>query len=80
MRVGNPHDTDRMTGGSAAQRAARQAAAQAFAGSIGERAAQLVNTDAQVAGRITAAVAGVASTFPQPPAAAGQGCLWSSGT
>jgi hypothetical protein len=56
--------TDRMTGGSAAQRAARQAAAQTFAGDIGGRAAQLVSLDAQVAGRITAAVAGVRDSFP----------------
>jgi hypothetical protein len=61
--------TDRMTGGSAAQQAARQAAAQAFAGNIGQRAAQLVALDAQVAGNITAAVAGIGQTFPQIPAA-----------
>jgi hypothetical protein len=60
--------TDRMTGGSAAQRVARQAAAQAFAGDIGQRAAQLVALDAQVAGKVTAAVAGVGATFPQIPA------------
>jgi hypothetical protein len=59
--------TDRMTGGTAAQRAARQAAAQAFAGNIGERAAQLVSLDTQVAGKVTAAMAGVADTFPQTP-------------
>jgi hypothetical protein len=64
--------TDRMTGGSAAQRAVRQAAAQAFAGNIGERAAQLVSVDAQVAGKITAAVAGVGNTFPQTPPTNGQ--------
>jgi hypothetical protein len=64
--------TDRMSGGSAAQRVARQAAAQAFAGNIGGRAAQLVSLDAQVAGRITAAVAGVGSTFPQTPPTNGQ--------
>jgi hypothetical protein len=64
--------TDRMSGGSAAQRVARQAAAQAFAGNIGERAAQLVSVDAQVAGRITAAVAGVGNTFPQTPPTNGQ--------
>jgi hypothetical protein len=61
--------TDRTSGGSAAQRAVRQAAAQAFASNIGGRAAQLVSTDAQVAGRVTAAVAGVGSTFPQTPPA-----------
>src|ERR1700753_501811 len=55
---------DRMSGGSAAQRVARQAAAQTFAADIGGRAAQLVSVDAQVAGRITAAVAGVGATFP----------------
>ena len=38
--------TDRMSGGSAAQQVARQAAAQAFAGNISERAAQLVSVDA----------------------------------
>jgi hypothetical protein len=59
---------DRMTGGSAAQRVARQAAAQAFAGDIGQRTAQLVGLDAQVAGKVTAAVAGVGDTFPQIPA------------
>src|SRR5277367_468197 len=64
--------TDRTSGGSAAQRVARQAAAQTFAGNIGERAAQLVSLDAQVAGRITAAVAGVGATFPSTPSANGQ--------
>jgi len=64
--------TDRMSGGSAAQMVARQAAAQTFAGNIGERAAQLVSVDAQVAGRITAAVAGVGNTFPQTPPTNGQ--------
>jgi hypothetical protein len=64
--------TDRMSGGSAAQRVARQAAAQAFAGNIGGRAAQLVSLDAQVASRITAAVAGVGNTFPQTPPTNGQ--------
>jgi hypothetical protein len=64
--------TDRMSGGSAAQQVARQAAAQTFAGNIGGRAAQLVSVDAQVAGRITAAVAGVGNTFPQTPTTNGQ--------
>jgi hypothetical protein len=64
--------TDRTSGGSAAQRAARQAAAQAFAANIGGRAVQLVSTDAQVASRVTAAVAGVGSTFPQTPSTNGQ--------
>lgn len=57
--------TDRMTGGSVAQRAARQAAAQSFAGDLRQRAAQLVSLDQQVAGKITAAVAGIRDTFPQ---------------
>jgi hypothetical protein len=61
--------TDRMTGGSAAQRAARQAAAQAFAGDIRQRASQLVGLDQQIAGKIAAAVAGIRDTFPQKPAA-----------
>jgi hypothetical protein len=64
--------TDQMSGGSAAQRVARQAAVQAFTGNIGERAAQLVSVDAQVAGRITAAVAGVGNTFPQTPSTNGR--------
>src|SRR6201996_8314632 len=64
--------TDRMSGGSAAARAARQAAAQTFAGDIGERAAQLLSVDARVASRVTAAVAGVGNTFPQTPPTNGQ--------
>jgi hypothetical protein len=63
---------DRMAGRSAAQQAARQAAAHAFAANIGGRAAQLVSTDAEVANRVTAAVAGVGSTFPQTPPTNGQ--------
>ncbi|RFZ66049.1 hypothetical protein CKW46_04730 [Mycobacterium liflandii] len=62
--------TDRMTGGSAAQRAAQQAQAQAFAGDLRQRAAQLVGLDAQVATKVTAAVAGIGSSFPQIPAPA----------
>ncbi|GAB4989432.1 hypothetical protein MAHJHV58_18570 [Mycobacterium avium subsp. hominissuis] len=58
---------DRSTGGSAAQRAARQAQAQAFAGDIRRRAAELVALDQQVAGRVTAATAGIRDTFPQTP-------------
>jgi len=64
--------TDRMAGGSAAQMAARQAAAEAHAANIGGRAAQLVSVDAQVAGRVTAAVAGIGSTFPPAPPSKGQ--------
>jgi hypothetical protein len=57
--------TNRLTGGSPVQRAARQAQAQVFAGDIRQRAAQLVGLDQQVAGKITAAVAGIRHTFPQ---------------
>ncbi|WP_231120952.1 hypothetical protein [Mycobacterium colombiense] len=56
--------TDRI-GGTVGQRAARQAAGQALAGDIRQRAAQLVSLDQQVAGKITAAVAGIRETFPQ---------------
>jgi len=59
--------TDRSTSGSAAQRAARQAQAQTVAGDIRQRAAQLVALDEQVAGKVTAAVAGIRDTFPQNP-------------
>ncbi len=59
--------TDRMGGGSAAQRAARQAAAQAFAGEIRQSAAQLVGLDQQVASKLTAAVAGIRDIFRQNP-------------
>jgi hypothetical protein len=59
--------TDRSTGGSPAQRAARQARAQSFAGDIHQRAAQLVSLDQQVAGKITAAAAGIRDTFPHDP-------------
>lgn len=62
--------SDRGSGGSAAQRVARQAQAEAFAGGIRQRAAQLVGLDAQVASRVTAAVAGIGSSFPQVPAPA----------
>jgi hypothetical protein len=57
--------TDRLTGGSVAQRAARQAQARTFAADIRQRAAQLVALDQQVAGRVTAAMAGIRDTFPQ---------------
>lgn len=60
--------TDRMTDGSAAQRAARGVQAQAFAGDIRQRAAQLVGLDGQIAAKITSAVAGIGNTFPEIPA------------
>lgn len=59
---------DRSTGGSAARRAARQAQAQALAADIRGRAAQLLALDQEVAGKITAAVAGIRDTFPQDSA------------
>jgi hypothetical protein len=58
---------DRSTGGSVAQRAARQAMAEALAADIRQRAAQLVALDQQVAGKVTAAVTGIRDTFPQSP-------------
>jgi hypothetical protein len=64
--------TDRMADGSAAQMAARQAAAKAHAANIGGRAAQLIGVDARVASKVTAAVAGIGSTFPQTPSTNGQ--------
>ena len=58
-----------MVGGSTAQRAARQAQAQALASEIRQRAVQLVSLDQEVAGKICAAVAGIRDTFPRDPAA-----------
>ncbi|WP_245849365.1 hypothetical protein [Mycobacterium palustre] len=58
---------DRSTGGSAAERAARQAQAQALAADIRQRAAQLVALDQQVAGKVTAAVAGIGEAFRNTP-------------
>jgi hypothetical protein len=58
---------DRSPGGSVAQRAARQAQAQALAADIRQRAAQLIAVDQQVAGKVAAAVAGMRDTFPQSP-------------
>jgi hypothetical protein len=59
--------TDRSAGGSAAARLARQAEGQSFAADIRQRAGQLVALDEQVAGKVTAAVAGIRDTFPQSP-------------
>lgn len=58
---------DRSPRGSAAQRATRQAQAQAFAADIRQRAAQLLALDQQVARRVSAAIAGIRDTFPQRP-------------
>ncbi|MDP7702999.1 hypothetical protein [Mycobacterium sp. TY815] len=62
--------TDRSRSGSTAQRLARQAQAQAFAGEIRQRAAQLVRLDQHVADHITASVVGIRHTFPSMPARA----------
>ncbi|MEE6178536.1 hypothetical protein [Mycobacterium sp. 050134] len=64
--------TDRTISGSSAQGAARQAEARALAGNIRQRAAQLAGLDQQVAGNITAAVAGIRDTFPTDQTAGGQ--------
>ena len=58
---------DRSSGGSPAQRAARQAQAQTFAADIRQSATQLVGVDQQVADKVTAAVAGIRDTFPPNP-------------
>lgn len=59
--------TDRSTAGSIAQRAARQAQAETYAGDIRQRAAQVVALDQQVAGKVSAAMAGIRDTFPPEP-------------
>jgi hypothetical protein len=59
--------TDRSSGGSAVQRAARRAQAETIAGDIRQRATGLVGLDRQVAGKITQAVTGIRGTFPQEP-------------
>jgi hypothetical protein len=59
--------SDRSRGGLPVQRAARQAEAQAFAGDIHQHAAQLVALDQQVAGKVTAAIAGIRNNFPRKP-------------
>ncbi len=57
--------TERSAVTSAAQRAVRQAQAESLAANIHQQAALLVALDQQVAGRVTAAVAGIRDTFPQ---------------
>jgi hypothetical protein len=59
--------TDRSSGGSLAQRAARQAQAQTLADTIRQRAGQLVDLDQHVAAKITAAVTGISDAFPHDP-------------
>lgn len=57
---------DTRTSRTAAQQAARQAQAQVFAGDIRQRATQLLGIEHEVAAKITAATAGLASTtFPE---------------
>ncbi|MGV7275401.1 Tox-REase-5 domain-containing protein, partial [Mycobacterium kansasii] len=59
---------DSRTSRSAAEQAARQAQAQAFAADIRQRVAQLLGVEHDVAGKITAATAGIAATtFPETP-------------
>src|ERR1700722_15719208 len=67
----NPKDdlsvTDRLTGGSAATRAARQAEAQALAAQIRARAALLVASNQEVATKITAAAGNIGEfSFDEP--------------
>lgn len=59
--------TDRISGGSTAQRAVRQGEAQALASDIRQRAAQLVALDQQIAGKISTALAGIGTSFPRHP-------------
>lgn len=59
--------TERSRGGSAAQRATRLAQARTFSADIHQRAGQLVTLDQQVAGKVTASVAGIRDAFPQEP-------------
>ncbi len=66
--------TDTRTSRTAAEQAARQAQAPAFAADIRTRTEQLVGTEHQVAGHLTSATAGVGSPgFAQTPAANGNG-------
>ena len=58
---------DRSTVGSAAWRATREVQAEHLAAEIRRRAVQLVALDRQVAGKLTAAVAGIRDKFPQSP-------------
>src|SRR5699024_6916950 len=60
--------TDRQNSATAAQRAARQAQTQAFAGDIRQRATQLVTLDQQVGGRVTSTLSGLGGVqFPEAP-------------
>jgi hypothetical protein len=75
--------TDRSTGGSAAQRAARQAEEQAFAADIRTTCrTQLIALDEQVAASTSSAIAEIRDTFPQspsfgtPPTGLGTGPPW----
>ncbi|CCK62707.1 hypothetical protein [Mycobacterium canettii] len=60
--------TDTRASGTTAERVARHAQAQTFAGDIRQRALQLVVSEQEVASKITAATAGIATTtFPETP-------------
>lgn len=59
--------TDLSTGGSPADRAIREAQAEAHAVDMHQRAANLVTTDARAAGRISNAMAGINGQIPQSP-------------
>lgn len=58
---------DVSTGGSSAYRAIRQVQAEAHAADIYQRAAHLIGTDAQVASRISNAMAGINGPLPKSP-------------
>ena len=60
--------TDAHTSRTAAEQAARQAQAQAFAGDIRLRAGQLDEAEAEVAGQLTATTAGLPMPASPPPA------------
>ncbi len=59
--------TDTRTNRTVAEQAARQAQAQAFAADIRHRAAQLLGVEHEEAASISAATAGIATTFPETP-------------
>ncbi len=64
--------TDTRTSRTVAEQAARKAQAQAFAGDINQRAAQLLAVETETSGQLTAAAGNVGSmTFPGVPGGAG---------
>lgn len=58
---------DTRTSRTAAEQASRQAQAQAFAADIRQRATQLIGAEHEAGAKITAATAGIATTFPETP-------------